>query len=95
MRIHAMQLKLIMTGAVLALCATTAWGTTIQDLVRIKGHERNVLTGMGIVVGLNGTGDTVRDSSTASSPAAGNDIGVELASSAASSAISACAISKP
>ena len=45
MRIHAMQLKLIMTGAVLALGATTAWGTTIQDLVRIKGHERNARDG--------------------------------------------------
>src|SRR5690606_4765565 len=36
--------------------------TSIQDLVRIKGHERNVLTGMGIVIGLNGTGDNSKDS---------------------------------
>ena len=68
MRINAMQLKLFTTGAVLALGATTAWGTTMQDLVRIKGHERNVLTGMGIVVGLNGTGDTARDSLVAARP---------------------------
>src|SRR5690606_24815155 len=49
---------------VLALGAIAAdvCATSIQDLVRIKGHERNVLTGMGIVNGLNGTGDNSKDS---------------------------------
>lgn len=49
---------------VLALGAIAAdvCATSIQDLVRIKGHERNVLTGMGIVIGLNGTGDNSKDS---------------------------------
>jgi flagellar P-ring protein precursor FlgI len=54
--------------AVLALGATTATATTVQDLVRIKGHEDNVLTGMGIVIGLNGTGDTHRGSLIAARP---------------------------
>jgi flagellar P-ring protein precursor FlgI len=53
---------------VLALCARVAVATAVQDLVRIKGHERNVLTGMGIVVGLNGTGDTSKDSYIAARP---------------------------
>lgn len=54
--------------AALALCATFAHGTTVQDLVRLKGHERNVLTGLGIVIGLDGTGDRSRDSLVAARP---------------------------
>jgi flagellar P-ring protein precursor FlgI len=54
--------------AVLALGASTATGATIQDLVRIKGHENNVITGMGLVIGLDGTGDTHRDSLIAARP---------------------------
>ena len=59
--------------AVLALGAVFAptWhasATTIQDLVRIKGQERNVLTGMGIVIGLNGTGDSSKASFVAARP---------------------------
>jgi flagellar P-ring protein precursor FlgI len=52
----------------LALGASPAAATTIQDLARIKGHENNVLTGMGLVVGLDGTGDTSRDSLVAARP---------------------------
>ncbi|MFW5682231.1 MAG: flagellar basal body P-ring protein FlgI [Phycisphaeraceae bacterium] len=47
-----------------ALCAsaallfpTIARGVQIQDLVRIKGHETSKIVGMGLVVGLPGTGD--------------------------------------
>ncbi|MHC5022833.1 MAG: flagellar basal body P-ring protein FlgI [Planctomycetota bacterium] len=47
----------ILGCAILALGARTACATTVQDLVRVKGHERNTLTGLGIVIGLNGTGD--------------------------------------
>ncbi len=54
----------IALGAIIA--PTSA--TTVQDLVRIKGHERNVLTGMGIVIGLDGTGDQSRDSLVAARP---------------------------
>ncbi|MEX0777202.1 MAG: flagellar basal body P-ring protein FlgI [Phycisphaeraceae bacterium] len=40
---------LVMTGA--------ARGVSVQDLVRVKGAEKSKLIGMGLVVGLNGTGD--------------------------------------
>ncbi|HWB20959.1 MAG TPA: flagellar basal body P-ring protein FlgI [Phycisphaerales bacterium] len=56
-------------AAVFALsAASAASGTSVQDLVRIKGQERNVLTGLGIVIGLNGTGDTSKDSYIAARP---------------------------
>jgi flagellar P-ring protein precursor FlgI len=58
----------ILGTLVLALSARSASATAVQDLVRLKGHERNVLTGMGIVVGLNGTGDTSKDSYIAARP---------------------------
>ncbi len=54
--------------SILALCATPAAATSVQDLVRLKGHEPVVLTGMGIVVGLNGTGDQSKDSLVAARP---------------------------
>ncbi len=55
-------------GVLLALCAGTAPGVTIGELVRLKGHENNLLTGMGIVIGLNGTGDTTKSSLAAARP---------------------------
>jgi flagellar P-ring protein precursor FlgI len=58
----------IPAGVLVALCARSAVATAIQDLVRIKGHENNILTGMGIVVGLDGTGDTSKDSVVAARP---------------------------
>ncbi len=54
--------------SILALCAVPARATSIQDLARIKGMERNVVTGLGIVVGLNGTGDKGKDSLVAARP---------------------------
>jgi len=61
--------SIVLAGAGVALCAVHAAATTVQDLVRIKGHEHNVLTGMGIV-GLDGTGDTNGDSLVAARPCA-------------------------
>ena len=55
-------------GAIVALGASDASGTSIQELVRIKGQENNVLTGMGLVIGLNGTGDDARDALIAARP---------------------------
>ena len=55
-------------SAALALCAIPAESATIQDLARLKGQEDNVLTGMGLVVGLNGTGDSARNSLIAARP---------------------------
>lgn len=59
---------LLISLVVLALRASAAQATSVQDLVRMKGHERAVLTGMGIVVGLNGTGDESNDSLLAARP---------------------------
>lgn len=53
---------------ILHAISASAGATTIQDLVRIKGQERNVLTGMGIVIGLPGTGDTSKNSFIAARP---------------------------
>ena len=57
-------------GAVIALivCAPAARATSVQDLVRMKGQERNVVTGIGIVVALDGTGDKSKDSFIAARP---------------------------
>lgn len=46
----------------IALAPRGADATDVQSMVRIKGLERNELTGMGLVVGLNGTGDSARRS---------------------------------
>ncbi len=62
--IHLSLSAVVALGAIL----TPAFGTDIQDLVRIKGQERNVLTGMGIVIGLNGTGDKSKNSFMAARP---------------------------
>jgi flagellar P-ring protein precursor FlgI len=43
--------------AVVLLAVGSARGVQIQDLVRIKGHETSKIVGMGLVVGLPGTGD--------------------------------------
>ena len=68
MRVKKRCFQLAAGAAIVALGATTAHATTIQELVRIKGHENNVLTGMGIVIGLNGTGDDARQSLLAARP---------------------------
>ncbi len=55
---------LIATLAVIPLaCAPTALAQTrIRDVVNVEGVRQNDLVGYGIVVGLNGTGDSVRNS---------------------------------
>ena len=68
MRVKKRCFRLAAGTAIVALGATTAHATTIQELVRIKGHENNVLTGMGLVIGLNGTGDDARQALLAARP---------------------------
>jgi flagellar P-ring protein precursor FlgI len=68
MRLKKARIQQACGCAVLALGASTATAATVQDLIRIKGHEDNVITGMGIVIGLNGTGDTHRGSMIAARP---------------------------
>jgi flagellar P-ring protein precursor FlgI len=64
--------SLILTRCLAAIAALSAsfaaHGTTLQDLVRIKGHEPVMLQGMGIVIGLPGTGDSGRDARAAARP---------------------------
>jgi flagellar P-ring protein precursor FlgI len=43
--------------ALMLLCPAICSAVSVQDLVRIKGAEQNRLVGMGLVVGLPGTGD--------------------------------------
>lgn len=61
-------ITLVCAVAVIALCASLARATTVQELVWLKGQESIVLTGMGIVVGLDGTGDTSKASLVAARP---------------------------
>lgn len=68
MRTTKTRFQAALGGAVVALGATAAPGSTVQDLIRIKGHEHNTLTGMGIIIGLDGTGDSSKDSFVAARP---------------------------
>ncbi len=42
----------------LAVLATPAWGVRVKDVVALRGARDNELIGFGIVVGLDGTGDS-------------------------------------
>src|SRR5690242_18848985 len=42
---------------VVCLLSTPAFGVRIADITRIGGQRSNVLTGIGLVTGLKGTGD--------------------------------------
>ncbi|GEM_PF-3534398 len=44
--------------AIAFLGATPAWAQSVKDFVDIEGANTNYLTGLGVVVGLNGQGDT-------------------------------------
>ena len=66
MRIRGLMLLSLLL--ILAPSARIDAGTTLQDLVRLKGHDRVFLQGLGIVVGLEGTGDTSKNSWVASKP---------------------------
>jgi flagellar P-ring protein precursor FlgI len=47
--------------AAVLLCCSTAAATTVKELVRIKGQGETVLRGVGLVVGLSGTGDSGKE----------------------------------
>jgi flagellar P-ring protein precursor FlgI len=49
--------SLIALFAIALLCGPAAASTRLKNICRIKGQEENVLRGMGLVVGLNGTGE--------------------------------------
>ena len=68
MRLWKQALCCAWIGAVIAPSAGKLCATTVQDLVRIRGHEPIMLQGMGIVVGLPGSGDSSKDSYAAARP---------------------------
>ena len=49
-----------LVAGVAAFCAV-AQGTTVKELVRIKGQGESVLQGYGLVTGLAGTGDSGKE----------------------------------
>ncbi|MBS0251883.1 MAG: flagellar basal body P-ring protein FlgI [Proteobacteria bacterium] len=56
-------MRLVIAALVFILGATAALGATrIKDITDLKGIRTNQLVGYGLVVGLNGTGDTLRNS---------------------------------
>ncbi len=54
-------LAALLAGAFLAVFVTSAFASSrIKDIVNIQGVRENMLVGYGLVVGLNGTGDTLK-----------------------------------
>ncbi|MGD9692853.1 MAG: flagellar basal body P-ring protein FlgI [Phycisphaerales bacterium] len=54
--------KWVALGALAALvCAGFARATSLQELVRLKGQGKSELRGIGLVIGLPGTGDSGKD----------------------------------
>ncbi len=47
----------VLTCALTMIICTSAQAARVQDIARLKGAESSKLVGMGLVVGLNGTGD--------------------------------------
>ena len=63
-----MRSAVMVMAAVLALSAGPATASTVQDMVRLQGQQNDYLIGMGIVVGLDGTGDNPKDVPAAARP---------------------------
>ncbi len=56
-------MKSVIVAFVFLLAATaSAQATRIMDITDLKGVRANQIVGYGLVVGLNGTGDTLRNS---------------------------------
>lgn len=54
-------IRLVLFCAVLALGAQVRAGTTVSEIARIQGQGETLLHGLGLVVGLNGSGDSGKD----------------------------------
>ena len=50
--------KLLMLFFVAAVISTPVWGVRVKDVAALRGARDNELIGFGIVVGLDGTGDS-------------------------------------
>ena len=56
-------MRRLLWGLVLALSITTADAAVrIKDIANLKGVRENQIIGYGLVIGLKGTGDTLRNS---------------------------------
>ena len=53
--------KLLLIGLTFALAAPATAQVRIKDIVTVEGVRSNQLVGYGLVVGLNGTGDSLRN----------------------------------
>jgi flagellar P-ring protein FlgI len=54
--------KIIAAAAILALIAEPCWALSrVKDLVEVEGIRDNMLIGYGLVVGLNGSGDSLKN----------------------------------
>jgi flagellar P-ring protein precursor FlgI len=61
-RSHLIKLGAFLTGALLALAPFQAMAfSRVKDLVDVEGVRDNMLVGYGLVVGLNGSGDSLRN----------------------------------
>ncbi|MDZ4831393.1 MAG: flagellar basal body P-ring protein FlgI [Phycisphaerae bacterium] len=59
----------VLVGLLCAIIAHPALGNgELQDFVRLRGLEGDTLVGLGLVTGLNGTGDSMKDSTIAGQP---------------------------
>jgi flagellar P-ring protein precursor FlgI len=57
-RLHRQSIICIATAIlVIGVAATASARPTLKNICRVKGQEENVLHGLGVVTGLNGTGD--------------------------------------
>lgn len=54
-------IRLALIVALLAALASAAHATSVQELVRLQGQGESVLQGLGLVIGLPGTGDSGED----------------------------------
>ena len=55
-------MRLILLAAVIGLLGSPAQAATrIKDIIAVQGVRANQLVGYGLVIGLNGTGDTLRN----------------------------------
>ena len=48
---------LLIVGLFVVACQPAAGRTVLRNICRVKGQEENVLRGLGLVIGLNGTGE--------------------------------------
>lgn len=60
-RLHTWNAQYLLVSSAMCVCATFAHAGTIKELTRIDGQGESVLRGIGLVVGLSGTGDSSKD----------------------------------